>query len=52
MAEQAGCDLAELSLEQMQTVHADINEDVQRPSVEASVTSRMSMVAQRLRKYW
>ena len=53
MAEQAGCDLAELSLEQMQSVHADINEDVYNVlSVEASVASRMSMGAQRLRKYW
>jgi argininosuccinate lyase len=42
-AEQAGCDLAELSLEQMQTVHADISEDVYNVlSVEASVASRMS----------
>ena len=43
MAEQAGCDLAELSLEQMQTVYSDINEDVYNVlSVEASVASRMS----------
>jgi argininosuccinate lyase len=42
-AEQAGCDLAELSLEQMQTVHSDISEDVYNVlSVEASVASRMS----------
>jgi argininosuccinate lyase len=35
--------LAELSLEQMQTVHADISEDVYNVlSVEASVASRMS----------
>ena len=43
MAEQAGCELAELSLEQMQSVHAEINEDVYNVlSVEASVASRMS----------
>ena len=43
MAEKAGCELAELSLEQMQSVHADINEDVYNVlSVEASVASRMS----------
>ena len=42
-AEQAGCDLAELSLEQMQSVHANITEDVYNVlSVEASVASRMS----------
>jgi argininosuccinate lyase len=43
VAEQAGCDLADLSLEQMQSVHAAINEDVYNVlSVEASVASRMS----------
>ena len=43
MAEQAECELAELSLEQMQSVHAEINEDVYNVlSVEASVASRMS----------
>src|SRR5210317_1898297 len=43
MAETKGCELAELSLEQMQTVHADISEDVYNVlSVEASVASRMS----------
>ncbi len=43
MAEQEGCDLPDLSLAQMQTVHADINEDVFTVlTVEASVASRTS----------
>ena len=43
MAEDAGIDLPDLSLEQMQSVHPDITEDVFSVlSVEASVASRTS----------
>jgi argininosuccinate lyase len=43
MAEKAGCDLPDLTLDQMQTVHADITNDVFGVlGVENSVNSRMS----------
>jgi argininosuccinate lyase len=43
MAEAEGCDLPDLSLAQMQSVHADITEDVFSVlTVEASVASRTS----------
>lgn len=43
MAEEKGCDLAELSLEMMQTVHADITADIMNVlTVEASASSRTS----------
>lgn len=43
MAENQACDLAELSLEMMQTVHADITADIMNVlTVEASASSRTS----------
>lgn len=43
MAENKACDLAELSLEMMQTVHADITADIMNVlTVEASASSRTS----------
>ncbi len=43
MAEAQGCDLPDLTLEQMQSVHADITQDVYSVlTVENSVNSRMS----------
>ena len=43
MAEAQGCDLPDLTLEQMQSVHAEITQDVfDVLGVENSVNSRMS----------
>ena len=43
MAEKQGCDLPDLTLEQMQSVHAEITDDVFGVlGVENSVNSRMS----------